>query len=168
MTSPQPQLPWHDPAWQKQAQAWIQAEAKKNSIDITGEIEQPHMYPWSTILRVLSNAGTLFFKATALETVYESALTQKLAEWYPDCMPELIAVDIERGWMLDRHENFTFSFYGVSQLPPEQKFDKNGKLQSEKPRKPAESKADIFSRFDLKLLMPGTRLKSGAAVPAYD
>ena len=102
MTFPQPQLPWHDPAWQKQAQAWIQAEAQKNSIEITGEIEQPHIYPWSTVLRVLSNKGTLFFKATAAETVYESALTQKLAEWVPDCMPELIAVDTARGWMLMR------------------------------------------------------------------
>ena len=102
MTSPQPQLPWHDPAWQKQAQAWIQAEAQKNSIEITGEIEQPHIYPWSTVLRVLSNKGTLFFKATAAATVYESALTQKLAEWVPDCMPELIAVDTARGWMLMR------------------------------------------------------------------
>ena len=102
MASTQPQLPWHDQAWQKQAQAWIHAEAQKNSIDITGEIEQPHMYPWSTVLRVLSNEGTLFFKATAPETIYESALTQKLAEWYPDCMPELIAVDTARGWMLMR------------------------------------------------------------------
>ena len=82
MTFPQPQLPWHDPAWQKQAQAWIQAEAQKNSIEITGEIEQPHIYPWSTVLRVLSNEGTLFFKATAAETVYESALTQKLGSMY--------------------------------------------------------------------------------------
>ena len=31
-----------------------------------------------------------------------------------------------------------------------------------------ESKADITSRFDLKLLMPGTRLRSGAVVPAYE
>jgi len=102
MTSPQSQLLWHDPAWQKQAHAWIHAEAQKKSIEITGEIEQPHMYPWSTVLRVLSNEGTLFFKATAAATVYESALTQKLAEWHPDCMPELIAVDTEHGWMLMR------------------------------------------------------------------
>lgn len=77
-------------------------------------------------------------------------------------------IDVERGWMLERHENFTFNFYGLTQLPPEQKFDKNGKLVSEKPRKPSESKADITSRFDLKLLMPGTRLRSGAVVPAYE
>jgi hypothetical protein len=100
--STQPQLRWHDPLWQKQAHDWIQSEAEKNSIEITGEIEQPHAYPWSTVMRVTTNEGTIFFKATAPETVYESALTQKLAGSYPDCMPELIVVDSARGWMLMR------------------------------------------------------------------
>jgi hypothetical protein len=96
------QLDWQDPAWQKQAHAWIRAEAKRSLIQLTGEIEQPHVYAWSTVLRVQSDAGLLFFKATAPETLYESALTQKLAGWYPDCMPELLAVDARRGWMLMR------------------------------------------------------------------
>src|SRR6185503_15468510 len=43
-----------------------------------------------------------FFKATAGETLFEMALTQKLAAWFPDCMPELVAVDAARGWMLMR------------------------------------------------------------------
>ncbi len=95
-------LHWHDPNWQRQAHDWIQAEARRQSIGITGEIEQPHAYAWSTVMRIPSTEGTLFFKATAAETVYESALTEKLVLWYPDCMPELIAVDTARGWMLMR------------------------------------------------------------------
>lgn len=77
-------------------------------------------------------------------------------------------VDVERGWMLERHENFNFYFYGKTNQTPEQKFDKNGRLVSEKPRKPLENKAEIISRFDLKLLLPGTRLKSGAQVQSYE
>ena len=53
-------------------------------------------------MRVSSNEGVLFFKATAPETMHEIALTQKLAEWYPDDMPKLIAVDTTLGWMLMR------------------------------------------------------------------
>jgi hypothetical protein len=98
----QPQLIWHDPAWQKQAHTWIRAEAEKNSIPITGEIEQNHAYAWSTVMRVPTDQGSLFFKATAGETLFEIPLTQKLASWFPDCMPELITVDTERGWMLMR------------------------------------------------------------------
>lgn len=95
-------LRWQDPDWQRQAHEWIRAEVSRRSIRLTGKIEQPHMYPWSTVLRVPSSEGTLFFKATAAETVYESALTEKLAGWYPDCMPELIAIDPLLGWMLMR------------------------------------------------------------------
>jgi phosphotransferase family enzyme len=98
-TSP---LPWHDPDWQKQAREWIRAETEHHSIHITGEIEQPHALAWSTVMRIPSDHGTVFFKATSGETIYGAALTQKLATWYPDCMPELIALDIARGWMLMR------------------------------------------------------------------
>ena len=100
--SDQPQLVWYDPAWQKEAREWIRAQASSHSIQITGDIEQPHAYAWSTVMRVSTNAGTLFFKATAPETIYEIALTEKLARWFPDCMPELVAVDTARGWMLMR------------------------------------------------------------------
>ncbi len=95
-------LPWHDPSWMQQAHAWIHSEAARRSIQITGEIEQPHLYPWSTVLIVPTREGRLFFKATAPETLYEVSLTEKLAGWIPDCMPELVAVDPVRGWMLMR------------------------------------------------------------------
>jgi len=95
-------LQWEDPNWLKQASDWIHAETTRLSIQITGPIEQPHIYPWSTVLRIPSSEGMLFFKATAAETVYESALTQMLAGLYPDCMPDLLAVDTSRGWMLMR------------------------------------------------------------------
>jgi len=98
----QPQLPWHDPNWMNQAQAWIRSEAERQSIQVTGEIEQPHSYAWSTVLHIPTNEGKLFFKATAPGTMYEIALTQKLADWFPDCQLELVAVDTARGWMLMR------------------------------------------------------------------
>jgi aminoglycoside/choline kinase family phosphotransferase len=100
--SNQPQLYWYNPDWQKRAHEWIRKQAEGNSIHITGEIEQNHAYAWSTVMRVPTSDGTLFFKATAGETLFEIALTQKLADWFPDCMPELVATDIENGWMLMR------------------------------------------------------------------
>ena len=96
------QLDWHDPDWQRQAHQWIRAEAERHSIQLMGEIEQPHVYHWSTVLRVQSSAGALYFKSTAGETIHEIALTEKLAGWFPDNMPELVAVDTLRGWMLMR------------------------------------------------------------------
>ena len=100
--SNQSQLIWQDPDWHKQVTAWIQAETERQDIHITGEIEQPHIYAWSTVLHIPTNQGKLFFKATAPETIYEAALTQLLTRLYPDCMPEFVAVDAGRGWMLMR------------------------------------------------------------------
>ena len=103
----QQQLIWYSPDWQKQAHDWIRAEAKQNSIQLTGEIEQPHAYAWSTVMRVPSSEGTLFFKATAGETIYEIPLTKMMAGWFPDCMPDLVAVEPLRGWMLMRDSGDT-------------------------------------------------------------
>jgi len=96
------QLLWQDPDWKKQVNEWIHEQAGRHSMRITGDIDQPHMYAWSTVLHVPTDQGKLFFKATAQETLYEAALTQSLARWYPDCMPEFLAVDAGRGWMLMR------------------------------------------------------------------
>jgi hypothetical protein len=99
MTSQYP-LPWQDPDWMKTTHEWIYTEAARQSIQVTGSIEQPHLHPWSTVLIVPCGERRLFFKATAPGTIYEVALTRNLADWIPDCMPELVAVDPVRGWML--------------------------------------------------------------------
>ena len=118
--SSQPQLLWNNPTWQKEAHEWIHAQAQRQSIQINGEIEQPHVYPWSTVMRVPTNEGGLFFKATAADTVYESALTEKLAGWFPDCMPELLAVDTKRGWTLmrDGGETLRVSIRATQNITP--------------------------------------------------
>ena len=100
--SEQKNLIWHDPDWQKRAHEWIRTEAERNSIEVTGEIEQNHAYAWSTVMRVPTDQGTLFFKATAGETIYEIAFTKMAAGWFPDSFPDLLAVDTARGWMLMR------------------------------------------------------------------
>ena len=96
------ELRWEAPDWQKQAHEWILAEAARGGIRITGPIDQSHIQPWSTVLHIPSKEGTLFFKATAPETIYEIGLTEQLAGWFPDCMPDLVAVDKARCWMLMR------------------------------------------------------------------
>ena len=98
----QANLLWNSPTWRAQALEWIRSETERHSMMITGEIEQPHVYAWSTVMRVPTNAGTLFFKATAGETIYEIVLTQKMTGWFPESLPELVAVDAARGWMLMR------------------------------------------------------------------
>jgi hypothetical protein len=90
---------WRDPVWLDDAHAWIRANVPGTS---AGSIEQPHVYPWATVLRVPSPDGVLWFKANAPIQRFEAALTVDLAEAAPDVIVELLAIDAERGWMLMR------------------------------------------------------------------
>jgi hypothetical protein len=100
MSSQSDKLPWTQPGWREEAEAWIGAELEQRRIRVAGTIEQPHLRPWSTVLRVPTSAGDHFFKATSPLLAHEPALTQWLAEQRPDCIAPVLAVDRERGWML--------------------------------------------------------------------
>jgi hypothetical protein len=91
------ELPWRRPEWLAEATAWIRAR-----VDVTGEIEQPHVRWWSTVLRVPTAGGGLFFKAVAPIHRFEAPLTARLAELQPARMTEVVDVDPERGWFLMR------------------------------------------------------------------
>jgi hypothetical protein len=90
-------LVWNQPDWLAQATSWIHAR-----VDATGEIEQPHVRWWSTVLRVPTAGGDLFFKAVAPVHRFEAALTARLAELQPGRVTEVVDVDPERGWFLMR------------------------------------------------------------------
>ena len=89
---------WLEPQWRAEAEAWIREQAR-----VTGAIEQPHVYPWSTVLRVPTDQGPLWFKETAPEVHgFEPRLTEILAETRPELVTELVATDQERARMLMR------------------------------------------------------------------
>src|SRR5579863_7224880 len=63
-------------------------------------IEQVHARAWSTVLRVPTASGLLYFKAVAAGFAHEPPLTHFLAAHWPECIPRVLAVDTERRWML--------------------------------------------------------------------
>ena len=91
---------WTDPVWLAEARSWIDEQAVRLGWSVVGEIEQPHDRPWATVLRVPTERGDLYFKANAPPLRFEAALVEVLAERRPDAVPPLVAVDLERGWML--------------------------------------------------------------------
>jgi Phosphotransferase enzyme family len=90
-----PELLWTRPDWLAEASSWIRAR-----VDVAGEIEQPHVRWWSTVLRVPTAEGDLYFKAVAPVHRFEAALTARLAELQPQRVTEVVDVDVERGWFL--------------------------------------------------------------------
>ena len=56
----------------------------------------------STVLRVPTTEGDLYFKAVSAIHLFEAALTGLLAELQPGRVPEVVAMDARRGWLLMR------------------------------------------------------------------
>jgi hypothetical protein len=93
-------LIWTEPAWLESVHEWIRSQLERLGLDPDGEIEQPHVMPWSTVLRVPTSSGSVWFKANVPALAHEAAVVQILAGQRPDLLPELLATDLERGWML--------------------------------------------------------------------
>ena len=90
-------LLWEQPDWRAEAEAWVRAR-----VGVRGEIEQPHVRWWSTVLRVPTDDGVVWFKAAHSLHACEPALTLELSRLRPDLLVEVVDVDLERSWMLTR------------------------------------------------------------------
>ena len=91
---------WQDPEWLGGAHAWIEGQLAGLGLRRSGEIEQPHVYEWSTVLRVPTDDGTVWFKANHEPLRHEAGVVAILAERRPDAVPALLAADPDSGWML--------------------------------------------------------------------
>ena len=78
-------------------EAWIRAH-----VDVDGPITQPRVFPWSTVLRVPTQTGVVWFKENVPVLAHETAVVELLAARAPDDVPEPVAIDADRGWLLTR------------------------------------------------------------------
>ena len=92
-------MQWRDAGWLAEATGWIESQVGDS---LAGPIEQPHVYAWSTVLRVPTEDGDLWFKAVSPVHRFEAALSVELARLLPDRVGEIVGADAERGWLLMR------------------------------------------------------------------
>jgi hypothetical protein len=88
--------PWDEPAWLHGAIAWIDERVAR-----TGDVELTLARPWSAIVRVPTTDGDAWFKENGPASAFEPALTERLVQLRPDCLPEVIASEGPR--VLTRH-----------------------------------------------------------------
>jgi hypothetical protein len=93
---------WGSADFVAQATAWVHDAAQRNGSPLTGEWEQPHLRAWSSTIRYETTAGALWFKVNGPGTRFEPAVMSVLARQAPRLVPEVVAVDTERGWSLMR------------------------------------------------------------------
>jgi len=91
---------WAGDAWRREAIAWIDRQLDEAGLKRTGDVEQPRIRPWGTLLTVPTSRGRYWLKATAPETAFEVAISPLLHRAAPESVLEPLATDAERGWIL--------------------------------------------------------------------
>ena len=91
---------WTDARWLAEVKGWVDWQLEELGLQSTGALEQPHVRPWSTVLRMPTTGGDVWFKANVPVLAYEAAVVGLLAARRPGFVPGLLATDVERGWML--------------------------------------------------------------------
>jgi hypothetical protein len=95
--------PWERRGWYAGALTWIEAECTRLGCAPCGPAEQiKAAWSLSTILRVNTSAGALYFKADYARPPSEPRIIEALARRWPRNVPDVLAVDYDRSWMLMR------------------------------------------------------------------
>jgi hypothetical protein len=79
--------------------AWADTELAARGIAMR-EVAWPHLYPWSQVARITTDAGDVWFKANLGDTRYEAGLLRLLGTLAPAHVVVPLAVDAGRGWSL--------------------------------------------------------------------
>jgi hypothetical protein len=91
---------WEDPVFLADAVSWVDDQLGGLGLARTGEVEQPHLRSWSTVLRVPTSSGPVWFKANASEFLHEVLVVERVSDRVPARVPPLLGRDLDRGWML--------------------------------------------------------------------
>lgn len=108
--------PWQKPGWYRGAREWFLDRLIDLGIQTTGSVQQFKAgWPTACLLRVATVQGQVYFKAGDDKPPGEARLTEFLSKHWPDLVPEPLAVDHERQWMIMRD----FKLRGENQPTPE-------------------------------------------------
>ncbi len=109
-------IPWDKTGWREHCQEWILEQLQRHKLRLSEDIQQVHVRPWSTVLRIPTPSGDLYFKASAPSLSHEARLTQALSTWRPDLLPRVLAVEPDHCWLLlDDGGDTLRSFLGSNQ-----------------------------------------------------
>ena len=91
---------WASASWRELAVAWLDERLADAALERTGEVEQPHLQPWGTVLKAPTADGPVWLKAAGPATAFEVRLYDLLQRVAPDQVLHPIAIDLERAWVL--------------------------------------------------------------------
>ncbi len=98
---PHAPVPWDWPTrWHKKAREWITANLPPATEGEPWRMAQIRSWSISSVFRLTSGSARLYFKASPRYFRSEVAVTQDVAERFPEVSPVLAAAEPQHGWML--------------------------------------------------------------------
>jgi len=91
---------WRSRSWRHEATSWLDECLGSLGMERIGEVSQPHLEPWSTLLSADTNEGRVWLKAMVPGTSFEIGLYDLLVQVDPEHVLHPLASDRERGWLL--------------------------------------------------------------------
>ena len=99
---PSGRRPWARPGWHAGAEAWMRTAAAGVGYEVTGPVEEVRTWAISRVLRMPTDRGSLYFKASGGSRLFckEAQVTAGLATRFPAHVPKPIAIEPNQGWIL--------------------------------------------------------------------
>jgi hypothetical protein len=93
-------IEWSTDEWLVETTTWLDERLAAAGVARTGEVTQPRLRPWGTVLTAPTDQGPVWLKAPGPETVFEVGLYDLLHRIEARWVIQPIAVDVERGMVL--------------------------------------------------------------------
>lgn len=91
---------WARRGWWKEVEVWLQEELARLGYVEVGSFEQLKGWSISTVGRIQTDRGTLYFKAAPPLFACEAEITSTLAQLFPLHLPQIITTHPDRGWFV--------------------------------------------------------------------
>ncbi|MDQ3379157.1 MAG: aminoglycoside phosphotransferase family protein [Actinomycetota bacterium] len=99
---PEARPPWARSGWLAEASGWMEESMVEAGLQPVGPVEVVEQWPLSSVLRRGTRDGHVYMKAVFSTFHHEPAFTRSLATEHPALVPDVLALDASRGWMLMR------------------------------------------------------------------
>lgn len=93
---------WARPGWRDEVRTWVDEQLSRRGLAAVGAIEQIRVWETSQVLRLDTGDARFYFKARPPAGAVEAPLTRLLAERHPTSMPDVVAIEPDRRWLLMR------------------------------------------------------------------
>ncbi|MBC2931835.1 phosphotransferase family protein [Nocardioides sp. zg-1228] len=99
-TPPAHRPDWYRPGWSDEVEAWIDAALVDTGRSRTGSLQTHRVWSISAVHVVPTDRGPVWFKASCAHFAAEAAIVATLAAHLPHLVPEVVAIEDRRCWVL--------------------------------------------------------------------